>query len=379
MDLDPMDLIAAAGAPRRARQHYVIPRGRARIPAGGGGVMIGPRQAMLAALLAVLAAAAPCRAAAPSARPVVLHPAVGDTLDAEELRRWNLFPDLPAARRAVVVRTAAGGLLARIELPGRGGAVIRERSVTADQWRAWREALEAGVPVAAAPPPPRGRVWPETELDPAEIAPPPPPPDPADFRTRLTGDWVMHLDLGYKHSTTVFNEFFTDMAMVQMDVGYAVSDHVTPYFGFQTGFGDLVDEFEELVGNGKSAVYAFELGLHADLPLGDRTSLTAALAGGYYMRSMRWGGDYFTTVYGTLQSGGALVRELSDWGGSVRLGLRRRLGVGPGAPVFLQGGVRWEAYGADASLLYDPVSDIEIRADDHDRWLAVTVGLLFEL
>jgi len=332
--------------------------------------------------LAFLLAAMGTTVAAADAAPRVLrlHPAVADTLGADELRRWGLFPDLPGARSAVFLRTEAGVIVARIELPGRAGPLVRERSIDAATWEAWRAALAAGRdPEPAPPPPPPGAVWPERPLDPADVAPPPPPAAPGEARASLAGDWVLHLDLGYKHSTTVFNEFFTDMAMLQLDVGYAVSERWTPFFGFQTGFGDLVDSFEEIAGNGKSAVYAFELGLRLDLPLGERTGLTAAAAGGYYMRSLRWGGDDFISIYGTTQYGGALVRELSDWGGSLRAGFRHRLGDRPGPPVFLQAGVRWEAYGADPSLLYDPVSEVEIRATDHDRWLAVTVGLVFAL
>jgi len=328
-------------------------------------------------ILVLLTAAASAVRAAPTV--LRLTPAAGDTLRAEELRRWGLFPDLPRAVSAVFLRTEAGGIVARIAEPGLGGPLVRERSIDAATFRAWTDALAAGRrPEPFAPPPP-GAVWPERPLDPDAVAPPPLPPAPGDLRTGHAGDWVMRLNAGWKHCQTGFSEFFTDMAMVQMDIGYAVSDRVLPFFGFQTGFGDLTSELEAITGNGKSAVYAFELGLLLDLPLSDRTSVTLSGAGGYYMRSLRWGGDDFLTLYGTYDYGAALVRELSDWGGSAGVGLRRRLGDRVGPPVFLQAGVRVEAYGADPSLLYDPVSDIEIRAPDHDRWLTASIGFTFAL
>ena len=332
----------------------------------------------LTVALALLLAVAGTSHAKTIAEPLILHHAVGDTIDATEAAQWGLFPDLGNLSSAVFQRTSAGNIIVRIQLDGRGDSVVRERSIPAKVWAMWQADLEAGRTASDFQPPEPGLVWPETPLLPGEFALPAEPFDPADARTSLAGEWVMQFDLGYKHSTTVFNTFFTDMAMIQMGFGYAMNDYMMPFFGFQTGFGDLIDAFEDVTANGKSAIYAFELGTRLNLPLTDRTSIGAAVAGGYYMRSLRWGGDLFFSQYGTIQ-GGASVRELSDWGGSVRLGLQHRLGSRPGPPVFVDLSVRYEAYGADESLLADPLSGAEIRAINHDRWVAVSLGLIFKL
>jgi len=332
---------------------------------------------IVAALAWLVAALAAGPAVADDTR-LTLHPVVGDVIDAEEAGRWGLFSDLRGVTSAVFSRTPAGNIVARIVINRPDGPVTRERSIPAAQWASWRADLDAGRRVAAWEPPEPGRVWPEVPLRPEDLAPPPVPVDPSDYPTSLAGDWVMQLDFGYKHSTTDFNRFFTDMAMFQLGVGYAVNDHWTPFLNFHTGFGDLVDAFEDVTGNGKSAIYAFELGARLSMPLGDRVAIAGALAGGYYMRSLRWGGDLFFSPYGTVQ-GGSNVRELSDWGGSVRLGFQRRMGDRPESPIFLDVSVRYEGYGADPSILADPVSGAEIRSIDHDRWLALSVGFIFEL
>jgi len=317
--------------------------------------------------------------AEPEERVLVLHPAVGEVVDADEAARWGLFDDVPGLRQIVFVRTAAGVLTARITVAGDQGVVLRERNVPAKVWEAWRADLAAGDVVSASlPQPPEGLVWPETALRIDDVEPVDELPIIAVEDAVLENTWVMLLDVGYKHSSTRFGDFFTDMMMMDMGVGYAVSERFTPFLAFQAGFGDLKDDFEDLAGDGKSAVYSFELGTRFTAPLSRRLDATASLAGGYYMRSLRWGGTVFLGPYGYVQ-GGAAVREFADWGGSLRLGFQYALSVSDGRARYLDVGVRIERYGADEIVLSDPVTGAALLADDYDLWTGVTVGLVFGL
>ncbi|MBU0743660.1 hypothetical protein KKA85_14665, partial [bacterium] len=218
-------------------------------------------------------------------------------------------------------------------------------------------------------------VWPEAPL-PDTGAAPPPLPAPPDTTVPLSATtWLTLVDVGYKHSTTSFGDYFTDMLLLGVAVGYPLSDWFVPTIGFQAGIGDLQDDFEELTGNGKSAHYAIELGAQLRAPLAAGTDVYLGLAGGYYMRSLRWGG---TLYYGYLDiyESGSLVRELSDWGGSARFGLQRRLSARGAKPRLLDLSVRYESYGAEASLLENPETGTMFTAADRDIWVGVTLGLI---
>ncbi len=330
---------------------------------------------LYAAILAAGAASAETHAD----RVVELHPDLGEVIDAGEAAALGLFPDLGGIGQIVFVRTAAGGVVARIVLDGPNGTVLRERSIPSDVWASWRADAAAGRPLAAAlPVPPPGLVWPERDLRPDEVAPDDaPPPIPAGDGV-LTGEWIMMLDAGYKRSTTRFRDYFTDMVVADMAVGYGLHDRVWPFLAFQIGSGDLQDAFEDITADGRSAVYAFELGTRFNAPLTHRLDAVASVAGGYYMRSMRWGGDLFVSPYGYVQSG-TTVREFSDWGGSARLGVQWALGGRDGRARYLDLTFRAETYSADPYVLIDPENDAALLADDRDTWWSVTMGLAFGL
>ena len=331
------------------------------------------------ALMLLMTALAGPLSAVPTETVLVLGDAVGEVVDAAEAERWGLFRDLPDLSQIVFVRTAAGAVWARVTLPGADGPVLRERNVPGDIWSSWQASLAASEAVTATlTPPPPGRVWPETALRPEQIQPKIEVPVVPPGEAVLADTWVMLLDLGYKHSTTHFGDYFTDMVMVDMAVGYAVGERLTPFLGFQAGFGDLKDDFEDIAGDGKSAIYSFELGARVSAPLTPRLDATASLAGGYYMRSLRWGGTVFLGPYGYVQ-GGAAVREFSDWGGSLRLGFQYAMSAPDGRARYLDVGLRLERYAADRIVLSDPDTGAALLADDHDLWAGLTVGIVFGL
>ncbi len=333
---------------------------------------------LLLMLLALTLPATTARAV-PAEHVLTLHASVGEVVDAEEAARWGIFPELSDLSQVVFVRTAAGVLVARITLPGADGPILRERNVPAATWISWQASLASGerVTTTLASPPP-GLVWPETALRADQIEPRDDLPVIPVSEATLEDTWVMLFDVGYKRSDTRFRDYFTDMMMVDLAVGYAMGERFTPFLGFQAGFGDLQDDFEDIAGDGKSAVYAFELGARATAPLSPRLDAVAAVAGGYYMRSLRWGGTVFLGPYGYVQ-GGAAVREFSDWGGSVKLGFQYALSAKDGRARYLDVGVRLERFGADRIVLTDPETDISLLADDHDIWAGVSVGLVFGL
>ncbi len=317
----------------------------------------------------------PDTAAVAPPRPV---PAIGDTIDAAAVRRWGLFPDIEGIRWVVVLPARWGGYLAHIEVDGPAGRELRLRYLPADLWERWRREMAAGGPVTAMrlPPPPAGAVWPEVPL------PPPPPETTPPARTgpppSLRGRWLLVLEGGWQRSTTRFHDYFTDGGLIILGVGYGVSRRVIPFLDFQVGFGDQDDDFERLAGDGRSDFYAVELGTRLLTPLTDRTSLRLDLAGGYYMRALRWGGDLFVGPDG-LYRGASFVREFDDWGGSVALGLQWRIRPGARQPHYLTCGIRYDFFGADPLVLMNPETGEALLADDHDRWLGVTFGLLVGL
>ncbi len=345
------------------------------IPAARESRRPGARAVALAAALLLPAVAAA------AGTPVILHPVVGETVDRVEAERWGLFPDLPDLAEATFEALPAGGFLARLRLENGEAGHLRERFVPRAVWDRWRACLEAGEPVdvAGAPPPPgEHAVWPEAPLPAPAEAPPALPAAPDTLVPLSDADWVTLVDVGYKHSTTRFRDYFTDMLLFGVAVGRPLNDWLMPTIGFQTGLGDLQDDFEDVTGNGKSAHYAFELGLLVRAPLGERIDVHAGVAGGYYMRSLRWGGTLYYGYYDIYQTG-SFVREQSDWGGAARLGLRWRLG-GPGVrPRLLDLSLRYEQYHAEASVLEDPSTGEMFMAEDRDAWVSLSLGLVVGL
>lgn len=333
------------------------------------------------ALLLLWLAASPALASGKGIVP--LSPAVGDTVSAAEAERWGLFPDVSGLRWAVFVPGNSGGFTARLSVAGDPPGAVRERYIPREVWEEWRRRMDAGERVTAAKPPaaPDG-VWPEVPL-------PPPPEKPANPPAGAPGEggppgegphhgpsgrWLFVVDLGVKHPTTRFRDYFTDMFESSFALGLPLGRHFIASFGLQAAVGDLPDAFEKLTANGRSTHYAIELGGDVLLPAGASTDLVVGLRGGYYMRALRWGGALFWGYNGLYQSG-SLVRELSNWGGGARLGLRHVLGD-PARRRWLDVSLHYETYAADPTLLENPESGLVLSAGDRDTWVGLTVGMV---
>ncbi len=362
----------------------------------------------------IVLAAAGCAAGASEPAAIALHPAVGDTITADEAARFGLFPDLPDLRSAVLRSAPWGGYLVRLELRGADGPAVRERNVPTASWRAWRARIDrilaggaaaappdasagggtaaaasdtavaaapdpvpAPADTAVAPPARRRRVWPEAPLPERTLLPAPASPAAAETVV-ISGRWLARFELGYKSSTTVFGDYFTDQAMAVLQIGRTLGDHFMPWFGFQYAYGDIPDDFEKIAGNGHSALYAVEAGLEVRTALKPRLDAYLTGGGGFYMRSLRWGGQVFLGYDGIYRSGTA-VRELQDWGWTAGAGLRWNLSPLGRRVRLLEFGFHLEGYPADRVLLENEEQGVRILADDRDLWWGVHLGLVVGL
>jgi hypothetical protein len=372
----------------------------------------------VAALFAALAVGAAVGRAESDA-PIAIHPAIGDTLDAREAARFGLFADEPGLRAAVLLPAPWGGYLARLTLDTPTGPVTRERNVRTAMLREWRErmtrlleapaatvtpAVEVAVADTTAVPPPgapaggdsltvaadslaapapapapalfaRPRVWPEVPLPASRPAPPGLGIVPPGATAPVAARWLVTAGLGYRHCGSAFNRFFTDMGQIEVAVTHRIGRTFQPYAAFVYGFGDIQDDFEAVSENGRSSLYALEMGLLARAPVSRRAHAYVGLGGGYYMRSLRWGGEQFLGSDGYMY-GGTLVLELQDWGGSARVGLQLALpATGKEKKErLLDFQLRLEEY---ARSSFEPFgADSDFRAVGRDRWIALSVSLL---
>jgi hypothetical protein len=338
----------------------------------------------LALLVAV--AAAPGTAAAASVPPgyevVPLAPGLPDTLSAADAARFGLYDDVAGLRRLWFLTAPWGGFQVRMEVEGADGAdrsVLRERNVARARWRRYRRQVAIVRSGGVLPAPAatdagdtirfdadRLRVWPEVPLPP----PVPGPPIPAAVSSypAVGGRWVTMLEAGYQHNVSSFDDFFSGMITFGVLFGYTVSDHLLPYFGFDIGFGDITKDLEYIAGDGRSNTYNFSLGLLGRAQIGRRTALYLSGAGGYFVRTLQWGGTYEDPVTGRVEDG--YVLEQQDPGIAVRVGIQfqsahpRRL----------------RAWDVGLTLRYTPADrwayfrdDVQVAGDRSDTWLALTV------
>jgi hypothetical protein len=230
--------------------------------------------------------------------------------------------------------------------------------------------------VASKVVPRRVPVWPEVPLPPARSRPPGLDGIGPDGATPAApARWLVATGVGYRHCGSDFGRFFTDMGLLEIGFSRRLGRTFIPYAAFQYGFGDIQDAFEAVSENGRSAIYALESGLLARAPVTRRTHVYAGLGGGYYMRSLRWGGEPFIGTDGNYY-GGTLVLELQDWGVAAKLGVQIGLpAAGKGKKErLLDIQLRVEDY---ARSSFEPLpGDSEFRAAGRDRWYALSVSLL---
>jgi hypothetical protein len=108
------------------------------------------------------------------------------------------------------------------------------------------------------------------------------------------------------------------------------------------------------------------------LPVDRRHALYAGAAGGYYMRSLRWGGEA-APVFDEYPFLGTLVRELKNWGFALKVGWQRQLFTSNGKPRLIDIQLRYESYGPQ-ELYFE-----ELRlhyASGRDNWIALSCHLL---
>jgi hypothetical protein len=296
---------------------------------------------------------------------VRLHPDLPDVLDRAWLDRLAVFPDASSVR---FVRTAWGGIVAVLD-------ETRQRALPDSEWNALRAQAAAVVAGEAVPPPSPSPspakvgslcAWPEVPLSETAILAPP-RLAPAGYPA-LAGHWQAVLEAGVRSNVTSFDEFFTPMGTIGVGFGYPFADRVAALLNFSAGFGDMRGDFEESFGDGRANTFAFSLGLLLRQPVSRRASLYVEADGGYYIRSLMWGGAFNDAVTGEVTDG--LVLEQQNWGGGLRAGvlLQRKH---PDKPRFLDIGVGLQTTPADRWDFW--TEERRFTADERDTWVSLTV------
>ena len=295
---------------------------------------------------------------------VRLHPELPEVLDRTWLERLAIFPE---ASRAHFTRAAWGGIVVVLD-------ETRLRALPDSEWQALRAraaAVLAGeVPAATTTPPPPAagalRAWPEVPLSATAILAPP-PQTPAGYPA-LAGRWQAVLEAGVRSNVTSFDEFFTPMGTIGVGFGYPFANRLAALLNFAAGFGDMRGDFEESFGDGRANTFAFNLGLVLRQPLSRRTSFYVEADGGYYIRSLMWGGVFLDPVTGEVSEGAVL--EQQAWGGGVRAGLLLQR-EHPDKPRFLDIGVSLQT--SQAELWDFWTEEQRFTADERDTWVSLTV------
>lgn len=309
-----------------------------------------------------------------------LHPDLPEVLERDWLERLDLFPEVAGLARVRFGRAPWGGVVARLEVedPDQGLRVLL-RSLSGDRWQALTARTAAVLrgetpPLLPPEPAPQAgaadplasvRSWPETP-------PPPAAPRPeqrlAGGRVPVRGHWLALVDAGVRVDLTAFNQFFTPMGQIGLAFGYGASERLVPLLGFFAGFGDMRGDFEDAFGDGRSNAFGFTLDLLARHPVGTRQSLYLEGGGGYFIRSLYWGGAFYDPVSGEITEGRVL--EQQDFGWTLRVGwlLARDH---PRRPRLLDIGVGVQTSTADSWNYW--TENESFSAGDRDTWLVVTV------
>jgi hypothetical protein len=293
---------------------------------------------------------------------VRLHPDLPDVLDRAWLDRLAVFPDASSVR---FTRAAWGGVVAILD-------ETRQRELADSEWndlRARAVAVLAGqtlLPPVPLPAPSGGlHAWPEVPLSSAAIAAPP-RRAPAGYPA-LAGRWQALLEAGVRSDVTSFDEFFTPMGTIGVGFAYPVTNRLAALLNFSAGFGNMRSDFEASFGDGRANTFAFNLGVLMRQPLSQRASFYLEADGGYYIRSLMWGGAFYDPVSGEVTDG--LVLEQQDWGGGLRAGLLLQR-KHPDKPRFLDIGVSLQTTPADRWDFWTP--EQRFVADDRDTWVSLT-------
>lgn len=294
---------------------------------------------------------------------VQLHPDLPVVLDRVWLERLAVFPD---ADRVSFSRTAWGGVVATLD-------DSRQRMLPDSEWADLRE--RAAIVVAGGQPQPSAKLppktgslyaWPEIPLEATAIVAP--PPAAMAGYPALGGQWQALLEAGVRSNVTSFDEFFTPMGTIGVGFGYPVNNRVVGLLNFAAGFGDMRGDFEEQFGDGRANTFSFNFGLLLRQPLTRGTSFYVEADGGYYIRSLMWGGTFIDPVSGEIAQG--LVLEQQNWGSGLRAGvlIQRRH---PDRPRFLDFGLSVHTSPADRWEFW--TDEQRFTATDRDTWVSFTV------
>ena len=165
-----------------------------------------------------------------------------------------------------------------------------------------------------------------------------------------------------------FNDFFTPMGQVGVAFSYGVTERFLPSLGFGAGFGDMRGDFEDIYGDGRTNAFNITLSALLRQPLGRKHSIYAEGGGGYFIRSLFWGGSFYNPNTGNVTEG--RVVEQADFGWTARVGwlLSRHH---PRRPRFLDVGVGLQSSPADPWLFSSDESTF--FASGRDTWVFLTV------
>lgn len=331
-------------------------------------------------LLAPLAAAEPS-----SATLVRLHPDLPDTLAGAEITRLGLVSADQQAGRLWFNAALWGGFVANLELVTETGSWWRlERSLSRPQWFHLQErtadimagrppgslAFRLDIPPAVQPDTLAGPpLWPEVPVPPEQF-------QVSAKRRRvpgypqLAGEWLILAGLGYQRNVSSYREFFTGMGMISIGFAHPVNEWLAPLLTVEVGFGDLPRDFEEVAGDGRAQTFSFGLGLLGNAQLGRTTRWYAGCSGGYFLRSLQWGGYFQDPQGGTVPV--TYIEEMGDWGFTLRTGLMFQK-AHVSQPRFLDIGVSLAVCPAPGWRFSN--DEVEFVGGDQDLWFAVTVKL----
>lgn len=304
-----------------------------------------------------------------------LHTDLPDTLSAAQAAHYNLFDDVQHLQRVWFTRALWGGVVAHLELTPEAGPRLLQRSLAAETWIRLQTqilAVEAAEDSTAwsgksdPDEPTPWLAWPEVPVPQTQRRQTQPDTNLAPDYPLLAGRWLIQLGVGYQHNISRYRTFFTDQGMFNVSFAKPLSEHVLPYFSLDMGFGDLQDDFEDMVGSGRGNTFGLSLGILGRANLGRRTSVYAGGSFGYFIRGMSWG----EAVDDQGAQTSAYARDLRDPGFLLRAGLLIQRGHDRKAR-FMDVGLGLLTCPADDLHYYS--GDQHFSASGRDMWLMLTI------
>jgi len=127
-------------------------------------------------------------------------------------------------------------------------------------------------------------------------------------------------------------------------------------------------EFEDVFGDGRTNVFGFTLSGLLQQPLSRKMSLYVEGGGGYYFRSLFWGGTFTSPETGEVVEGRLVEQKNLGW--SLRGGMLLRR-EHPTRPKLMDIGFGVQTSPADTWLFQ--VDDTVFRASHEDTWVFLTI------